>query len=236
MDVARPILDPQDVGRLGQVRHDRVVAGHLPLVRVVAPRRPFDLQPRRHDDAVHIDRPGAQPQRGQQLAHDGRVEGLEAGDRPHREVPQPPTQRPRGGHDAHVAEPLEDRVVGDGGQMPQAPAANDHQPDEHPHHHHHPEVAPARQVGKRLAHQLIEATGAQVALQEFQPGVRREANVIELQRQIPIDTGMQIGFSSSHGQWPFMCGRRRWVAPPFNHTGRPFSIPKRHCSLRKMTH
>ena len=54
-------------------------AGHLPLVRVVAPRRPFDLQPRRHDDAVHIDRPGAQPQRGQQLAHDGRVEGLEAG-------------------------------------------------------------------------------------------------------------------------------------------------------------
>ena len=87
--------------------------------------------------------------------------------------------------------------------MPQAPAANDHQPDEHPHHHHHPEVAPARQVGKRLAHQLIEATGAQVALQEFQPGVRREANVIELQRQIPIDTGMQIGFSSSHGQWPF---------------------------------
>ena len=79
--------------------------------------------------------------------------------------------------------------------MPQAPAANDHQPDEHPHHHHHPEVAPPRQVGKRLAHQLIEATGAQVALQEFQPGVRREANVIELQRQIPIDTGMQIGFS-----------------------------------------
>ncbi len=60
---------------------------------------------------------------------------------------------------------------GDVGQMPQAPAANDHQPDEHPHHHHHPEVAPARQVGKRLAHQLIEATGAQVALQEFQPGV-----------------------------------------------------------------
>ena len=51
--------------------------------------------------------------------------------------------------------------------MPQAPAANDHQPDEHPHHHHHPEVAPARQVGKRLAHQLIEATGAQVALQEW---------------------------------------------------------------------
>ena len=95
---------------------------------------------------------------------------------------------------------------------------------------------PPREVGKRLAHQLIEATGAQVALQEFQPGVRREANVIELQRQIPIDTGMQIGFSSSHGQWPFMCGRRRWVAPPFNHTGRPFSIPKRHCSLRKMTH
>ena len=76
--------------------------------------------------------------------------------------------------------------------MPPAPAANDHQPDEHPHHHHHPEVAPARQVGKRLAHQLIDATGAQVALQEFQPGVRREANVIELQRQIPLDTGMQI--------------------------------------------
>ena len=133
---------------------------------------------------------------------------------------------PRGGHDAHVAEPLEDRVVGDVGQMPQAPAANDHQPDEHPHHHHHPEVAPARQVGKRLAHQLIEATGAQVALQEFQPGVRREANVIELQRQIPIDTGMQIGFSSSHGQWPFHVWKKALGCTTFQPHWKAFFNPK----------
>ena len=149
VDVARPVLDPQDVCRLGQVRHDRVVAGHLPLVRVVAPRGPFDLQPGRHHDAVHIDRPGAQPQRGQQLTHDGRVEHLEAGDRAHREMPQPPTQRARGRHHAHVPEPLEDGVVRDVGHVAQAPAADGHQPDQHPHHRHHAEVAPARQVGRR---------------------------------------------------------------------------------------
>ena len=56
-------------------------------------------------------------------------------------------------------------------RLPKAPAANDHQCDEHPHHHHHPEIAPARQVGKRLAHQLIEAADAQVSLQEFRCSV-----------------------------------------------------------------
>ena len=144
VDVARPVLDPQDVRGLGQVRHDRVVAGDLALVRVVATSRPLHLQPRRHHHAVDIDRPGAQPQARQQGAHHGRVERLQPSDGPHREVPQPPTQRARGGDDAHAAEPLEDRVVRDVGHMAQAPAADDDQPDQHPDHRDHPEVAPAR--------------------------------------------------------------------------------------------
>ena len=70
VDVPRPILDSQDVRGLGQVRHDRVVAGHLPLVRVEAAKRPLDLQPRRDDHPIDIDRPRAQPESRHQLADD----------------------------------------------------------------------------------------------------------------------------------------------------------------------
>ena len=51
----------------------------------------------------------------------------------------------------------------------------------------------------------------------------RATSLKPFQRQIPIDTRCQISFSSSHVQWPFVCGRRVGVTPPFNHNGRPFS-------------
>ena len=78
--------------------------------------------------------------------------------------------------------------------MAQAPAPDDHQPDQHSDHRHHPEVAPARQVCERLAHLLIEPARAQVVPQQLQPRIRREADVPEFKRQIAIDTGTQIGF------------------------------------------
>jgi len=43
------------------------------------------------------------------------------------------------------------------------------------------------------ANHRVEPHPAQIRLEQLQPGIRRELDVIELQRQIPIDTGMQLG-------------------------------------------
>ncbi len=79
-----------EAGHAGRHRHPGGTVPDVALQIQPAIERDFDgiahaaaRQPRRHDDAGHIDRPCAQPQRGQQLAPDGRGEGLEAGDRPH---------------------------------------------------------------------------------------------------------------------------------------------------------
>ena len=236
VDVARPVLHPQDVRGLGHVRHDRVVAGHLPVMRVEAAKRSLDLQPGRHHHAVDIDRPRAQPQPGQQVAHHGRVEGLQAAAGRHREVRQPPTHGPRRRHDAYAREALEDRVVRHVGQVAQAPAADNHQPDEHPHHRDHAEVAPPRHAGKRVAHQTIEASRAQVAPEQFQPGIRREHDVREFQGKISVDTGRQISFSSSHVSWPFVAGMRSWFAPSSKPQRKAFFNFKVAFDARRMTH
>jgi hypothetical protein len=57
--------------------------------------------------------------------------------------------------------------------------------------------------------------------------------------EIPIDSRAQIGSASSHVRWPFVGGMKSWVAPLFNHNGRPFSITKhRHrlsfCHIRDL--
>ena len=205
-------------------------------MRVEAAKRALDLQPGRDDHPIDIDRPGAQSQPWQQVAHHRRIEGLQAADGRHREVGQPPTQRPRGRHHADPREALEDRVVRHVRQMAQAAAADDHQPDHQPHHRDDPEVAPPRAAGPRLAHLSVEVDAPHVAREQLQPRVRREGDVIEFQRKIPIDTGAQIGSSSSHVWWPFVGGRNGWVTPPFNHNGRPFSITKCHSWLNGMSH
>jgi hypothetical protein len=112
--------------RLGQVRHDRVVTRHLPVMRVEAAKGAFDLQAGRHHDAVHINRPRPHAQGRQHARDHGRVDRLQGRDRRHRESLQPPTRGARRRHHLHFAEPLEQRIVLDEGEVPQ-PSATDHQ-------------------------------------------------------------------------------------------------------------
>ena len=74
----------------------------------------------------------------------------------------------------------------------------------------------AQSPSPRLAHLSVEVDAPHVAREQLQPRVRREGDVIEFQRKIPIDTGAQIGSSSSHVWWPFVGGRNGWVTPPFD--------------------
>jgi hypothetical protein len=61
-------------------------------------------------------------------------------------------------------------------------------------------------------------------MQQFQARVGRELHISEVERKIAVDTGLQIGFSSSHCWWPFVSWLIGWVAPPFNHKRKAFSI------------
>ena len=135
----------------------------------------------------------------------------------HREVPQPPTQGPRRRDHPHAPEALDDRGVRHVAQVAQPAAPDDQLSDHDAHHRHDAEVAPRRTTGKRVSHQTVEVDAAQVAREQFQPGVRRERHVIEFERKIPIDTGRQISFSSSHVPWPFVCGRTTVTAVEQNH-------------------
>jgi len=88
----------------------------------------------------------------------------------------------------------------------------------------HAKVAAGGRLGTGLADQRVEAGLPQVLPEHFQAGIGRECHVPKFQAEIPIDTGGQIGFSSSHDQRPFVRVRKRWVTPPSTPDGRPLSI------------
>ena len=228
VDVPRPIFHAQHVSSLGQVRHDRVVTRHLPVMRVEPAEGPLDLQPGRDHHAVDIDRPRAHAQRRQHARDHRRVDRLQPCDGRHREPLQPPTHRARRRHHLDLAEALEQRVILDEGEMPQPPAAHEQQPHQHPHHRHRPEVTPGGHPGHGVADRRIEAGRAQVAAEQLEPGIRGQRDVGELELHISIDSGSQIGSASSHVRWPFVVEVEGWVTPPFNHNARPFSISKCH--------
>ena len=188
---------------------------------------PLDLQPGRDDDAIHIDRPGPDPQRRQHARDDHRVDGLQRGDGPHREGLQPAAQCAGRRHQADLAEPTEHGIVLHEAHVAQATAAHHQQRDQQAHHCHRAEVAPRGRASKRGADHRIEARRPQVPAEQLEPGIRRERHVCEFQWQIPIDSGSQIGSASSPVRWPFVDGVKGWLAPLFNHNGRPFSIS--HC-------
>ena len=226
MHVAGPILHAEDVGGLRHVRQDRVVTRHLPVVRVEAAKRAFDLLPRRHHDTVHIDRQRAETERGQHPRDDARVEILQPADGGHREHLQPAADGPRRRQVSEPGEAAEQWIVGDIRHMPQSATADHQQAQQQPHHRHEAVVAPRRGTTKDLAHQRVEPRLAEIPREQFEPGVRGQRDVAEVQRQIAIDTRLQIEFPLSHCQRPFVVDVEGWVAPPFNHNGGPFSISK----------
>ena len=222
--VPGPVLDAQNVGRLGHVRQDRVVTGHLPMMRIETAEGARDLQPRRDHDAVHINRDGAEPERGQHASDDAGVEILQAADGGHRERFQPATHRPRHRQPAEPREAAHQRIVGEVRDMPQPTPADHHEGDQQAHHRGDAVVAAQRRAPEHVANHRVEACATQIPPEQLEPCVRCQGHIAEGQCEITIDTGRQIEFPLSHRLRPFVRGRTGWVAPPFNHSERPFSI------------
>jgi len=89
--------------------------------------------------------------------------------------------------------------------------------------------------GKGCPDQITEADAPQIPIEQLQPRVRGELRLGELESQIPIDTSMQIGVSSSHCRWPFVRGWRFGWHLTFNHNERPFSMRPALLSAKKLS-
>ena len=127
------------------------------MVRIEPAKGPLDLQARRDDDPIDIDRPGAQAQRRQDRGEHAGVDGLQSFQTRLRERTQPATHRARRRHHPHRAESLKQRIVLQVGDMPQPAAADDQQADQQTQHGDHPKVAPTRRARERLPHRRVEA-------------------------------------------------------------------------------
>ena len=140
--IPRPIVQPQEMTAFGQKSRDRIVAGHLAMMRIVAPGRTADLGAGAQHRAVDVDGQRTGVQTG---AHDpGHLLRIELPQRLHcrcAETPEPPTHAASAGKMLETTKTLEQAITPDKLQMMQAPAAHDQQPQDHPAQGHHAEVA-----------------------------------------------------------------------------------------------
>jgi hypothetical protein len=164
------------------------------------------------------DAPGAHDQRGP-------IEEEEARDRRHRESVQPPTHGACRRHDLHLAEPLEQRVVLDEGEMPQASAPNQEQPDHQAHHRHGADVAPA-----------LKPVVRKYCPNNSRPAYEVSATSANSSWRSPLTRARKSVWLRLTSGGPFGVATEEWVAPSFTHNERPFSIAMRCLSLGEMSH
>src|SRR4029453_10287533 len=203
MHIARAVLHPQQMCRFRQMRRDWKIAGNLAMVRVVASEGAFDLQPRRHDHAIDVDRQRAQRQPRQHMRDHRGVQDLQTTDRLHRKLPQPSAHRPCRWQMPQSAESLKERIILQICQMPQATTTDDDQANQKANYSNNAKIGPSSRPRKRFTYELIKLHRTQILAKQLQTGIRGQSDVSEFQLQISIDTSAQIGFSSSHFWWPF---------------------------------
>ena len=204
---------------------------------VVAAAGSLDLKTRRDHHPIDIHRQGTQSKPRQDLRHHCGIERYQVLNAFHREAFEPATHGARRRPLPHPSKASQQRIGGQVLQMLKPPAAYDQQPYQYPHHRDHAEIPADASLGKCRADQAAEAHTAQIPIEQFQPGVGGELRVGELEGKIPIDTSTQFGVSSPHSRWPFVCGRRFWVAPCFQPQRKAFfnsgpRTPQENCRIR----
>ena len=122
MDIARAVLQADDVAGLRDVGQQRIVARILPMMRIEAPEGPADLHARPDHRAVHVDRQAGQPEAGQRLGRQLLVESHQRRQRLLRELPEPVRHGPAGRQPSQPAEARDQRIVGYMAQMLQPPS------------------------------------------------------------------------------------------------------------------
>src|SRR2546427_8055025 len=196
VDVAGPVLEPQDVPGLRHVGQERVVTGILAGVGIEAAKGPADRGPGADDGAIDVEREARQLQTRQGIEHDLRVESKE---RPERGVNEPAPPIGDGARRRQPGEPTEaadERVADEILQMLDAPGPHVEQGEQQ-------QAQPCPAVvtahgGARPSQAGQQAEAARIAAEQLQAAVRRELLGNELDRQIPLDHLPQAAYAQAH--------------------------------------
>jgi len=194
--IAGPILDPQDVARLGEMGQERVVAGILAVMGIEAAEGSTHGGPRADHGAIKVDR---QPWQGQALDgvdDEGLVELDERAQGGLGELAQPVADGAGGGDPRQPAEAREQRIPRDIAQVLQPPSADVEQA-EHEQREASSAIVAARRATRR-AQPLRHVPLLQIAPEQLQATVRGQLLLDELDVQLPLDQPSQARYAQSH--------------------------------------
>ena len=204
VDIARAVLQPEDMAGLGHMGDQRVVARVLPMMGVEPPERPADRGPRADDRPVHINGQAGQVKAGQRLGHEVAVEGDERGEGLLGELAQPVRHGATGRQARQAAEAGHQRIAAEVAEVLQPSGADIEQRQQH---QGNPVTAVvAAQSRECLAQPRAQVDPVQIPPEQLQPAVRRERLRHELDREIPLDHPPQGRYLQAH-QRGLQCGR-----------------------------
>jgi hypothetical protein len=163
---------------------------------IEAAEGPADGRPRADHGAIHVDRQARQRQALDRLDDEGMVELDQRRQRGVGELAQPVPHRARRRQARQSAEACDQRIAGDVAQVLQA-ARPDVQQGQHEQGESAPTIIPARR-GARGPQPLRQVDLPQVAAEQFQPAVRGQFLVRELDVQRALDHPAQARYAQSH--------------------------------------
>jgi len=204
VNVARTVFHSEDVTCLGQISGDGIVAGYLTVMRVESTERSLHLQTCGYHRAVHINCECAKAKRANDLRDYLGVERTQTLQRWPFEVLQPAAKGPVGGQTPKTAESQKEGIPVEKSDMAQPPPSYYDKTQKEPNHGDNAVITSQRGTCQVPAYQSVESPESKVSGQQLQARIGGQARLRELDSNFSIDTTAQIGFSSSHGKWPFV--------------------------------
>jgi hypothetical protein len=196
VDIARPVLAPQDVARLREMGQQGVVAGVLPMMRVEAAKGPGHASAGAHHCAVDIDRQPRQLQPGDGVGDEVVVELDQRGQGGLGELPEPVADGARRRDPRQATEAGDQRIAGEIAEMLQ-PAGPDVEQGQHEQGQ-TPAAVVATGGSARRAQSARQLALPQVAAQQLQAAVRGQLLGSEFDMQGPLDHPAQARYAQSH--------------------------------------
>jgi hypothetical protein len=194
--VTRPILDPQNVAGLRDMREQRVVAAIFPVVGIEAAEGPGDGGAGAHDGAVDIEREPGDVQPRHCVEHEVLIEPHQGAQRLLREAPEPVTHGARRRHAGQASKAAHERIPDQILQVLQPARANVRQREEQQRQA-RAAVIPT-EGGARGMQMARQIDPLQIPSHQLQSTVRRELLGNERDRQIPLDHLPQRAYAQTH--------------------------------------
>jgi hypothetical protein len=188
MHVARPVAQPQDLARLGQMGQQRVVTGIFAMVGIEAAEGPRHRPPGSHNRAIDVNGQPAQPQPLDLLIEQGAIERDQRLQRLLGKLLEPVDDGAIGRNPRQATQAPHERIVSDIPQMLQ-PASPDGQESDDQQDQAPTPVVPGESVrAEDLTDAAVQIQQGKVAAQEFQSAVRGEFLADKFHTEITFDS------------------------------------------------